>query len=398
MRKMREAVIVATARTGMAKSFRGSFNQTRPDDMAAHCIKALLQKVPQLDPKEIDDVVMGTGFPEGPQGFNVGRNVAVIAGLPHEVAGSTVSRFCSSGLNAVAVAAHMVENEGAEAVIGGGLESITMLQNDFNKNNLFNPWLMDHYKQIYMPMGLTAEVVADRYKVSRASQDEYALASQQRTAAFQKAGKDKDEIVPMQVTMGVTDKATGQTSQKQVTVDRDECNRPETTLEGLQKLPGAFKETGSVTAGNSSQFSDGAAAVLIMSAEKASALGVKPLGFFRGCVFAGCEADEMGIGPVFAVPKLLKRAGLTIDDIDIVELNEAFASQTVYCRDRLGISMDQLNPNGGAISIGHPYGMTGARMTGTLLLELRRRRKRWGIVTMCIGGGMGAAGLFEAAV
>jgi len=397
MRKMREAVIVATARTGMAKSFRGSFNQTRPDDMAAHCIKALLQKVPQLDPKEIDDVVMGTGFPEGPQGFNVGRNVAVIAGLPHEVAGSTVSRFCSSGLNAVAVAAHMVENEGAEAVIGGGLESITMLQNDFNKNNLFNPWLMDHYKQIYMPMGLTAEVVADRYKVSRASQDEYALASQQRTAAFQKAGKDKDEIVPMQVTMGVTDKATGQTSQKQVTVDRDECNRPETTLEGLQKLPGAFKETGSVTAGNSSQFSDGAAAVLIMSAEKASALGVKPLGFFRGTVFAGCEADEMGIGPVFAVPKLLKRAGLTIDDIDIVELNEAFASQTVYCRDRLGISMDQLNPNGGAIAIGHPYGMTGARMTGTLLLELRRRRKRWGIVTMCIGGGMGAAGLFEAA-
>ena len=397
MRKMREAVIVATARTGMAKSFRGSFNQTRPDDMGAHCIKALLQKVPQLDPKEIDDVVMGTGFPEGPQGFNVGRNVAVIAGLPHEV---PIERQPArlSGLNAVAVAAHMVENEGAEAVIGGGLESITMLQNDFNKNNLFNPWLMDHYKQIYMPMGLTAEVVAERYKVSRELQDEYALASQQRTAAFQKAGKDKDEIVPMSVTMGVTDKATGQTSQKQVTVDRDERNRLETTLEGLQKLPGAFKETGSVTAGNSSQFSDGAAAVLIMSAEKASALGVKPLGFFRGTVFAGCEADEMGIGPVFAVPKLLKRAGLTIDDIDIVELNEAFASQTVYCRDRLGISMDQLNPNGGAIAIGHPYGMTGARMTGTLLLELRRRRKRWGIVTMFIGGGMGPAGLFEAAV
>jgi len=398
MRKMREAVIVATARTGLAKSFRGSFNQTRPDDMAAHCIKALTQKVPQLDPKEIDDVVMGTGFPEGPQGFNVGRNVAVMAGLPTDVPGSTVSRFCSSGLNAIAVAAHMVESEGAEAVIGGGLESITMLQNDFNKNNLFNPWLMDHYKQIYMPMGLTAEVVAERYKVTREAQDEYALASQQRTAEFQKSGKLKDELVPMTVKMQVTDKATGQTSEKEVTVDRDECNRPETTMESLQKLAPAFKETGTVTAGNASQFSDGAAAVLIMSAEKAQALGVKPLGFFRGTVFAGCEADEMGIGPVFAVPKLLKRAGLTIDDIDIVELNEAFASQVVYCRDRLGITMEQLNPNGGSISIGHPYGMTGARMTGTLLLELQRQKKRWGIVTMCIGGGMGAAGLFEAAL
>jgi acetyl-CoA acyltransferase len=398
MRKMREAVIVATARTGMAKSFRGSFNLTRPDDMAAHAIKAAVAKVPQLDQKEIDDCVFGTGFPEGPQGFNVGRNVAVMAGLPHEVAGSTVSRFCSSGLNAVAVAAHMVEVEGADAVIAGGLESITMMQNDFNKVNLFNPWLMEHYKQIYMPMGLTAEVVADRYKVSREKQDELALASQQRTAKFQESGKDKEEIAPMTVTMELTDKATGEKSQKQVTVDRDECNRPSTTLENLQKLPGAFKEGGSVTAGNSSQFSDGAAAVVIMSLDRAQQLGIKPLGFFRGCVFAGCEADEMGIGPVFAVPKLLKRAGLTIDDIDIVELNEAFASQAVYCRDRLGIPQEKLNPNGGAISIGHPYGMTGARMTGTLLLELQRQKKRWGIVTMCIGGGMGAAGLFEAAL
>ncbi len=398
MRKMREAVIVATARTGLAKSFRGSFNMTRPDDMAAHAIKAAVAKVPQLDPKEIDDCVFGTGFPEGPQGFNVGRNVAIMAGLPHEVAGSTVSRFCSSGLNAVAVAAHMIEVEGADAVIGGGLESITMMQNDFNKTNLFNPWLMDHYKQVYMPMGLTAEIVADRYKVSREKQDELALASQQRTAAFQSSGKDKDEIAPMTVTMELTDKATGEKSQKQVTVDRDECNRPSTTMENLTKLPGAFKEGGSVTAGNSSQFSDGAAAVLMMSAERAQQLGIKPLGFFRGCVFAGCEADEMGIGPVFAVPKLLKRAGLTIDDIDIVELNEAFASQAVYCRDRLGIPQEKLNPNGGAISIGHPYGMTGARMTGTLLLELQRQKKRWGIVTMCIGGGMGAAGLFEAAL
>jgi acetyl-CoA acyltransferase len=398
MRKMREAVIVSTARTGLAKSFRGSFNQTRPDDMAAHCIKAALAKVPKLDPHEIDDVVIGTGFPEGPQGFNVGRNVAVMAGLPATVPGSTVSRFCSSGLNAVAVAAHMVENEGADAVIGGGIESITMLQNDMNTKNLFNPWLLDHYKQIYMPMGLTAEVVAERYKVGREAQDDYALLSQQRTAAFQASGKHKDEIAPMTVTMQVTDKATGATSEKQVTVDRDECNRPETTIENLRKLAPAFKPDGSVTAGNASQFSDGASANVIMSAERAKALGIAPLGYFRGCVFAGCEADEMGIGPVFAVPKLLERAGLTIKDIGIVELNEAFASQVLYCKDKLGISLEQLNPNGGSISIGHPYGMTGSRMTGTLLLELRRRKQRYGIVTMCIGGGMGAAGLFEAAL
>ena len=393
----REAVIVASQRTGLAKSFRGSFNLTRPDDMAAHCIKAVLQKVSQLDGKEIEDVVMGCGFPEGPQGFNAGRNVAIIAGLPVTVPGTTLNRFCSSGLNAIAVAAHMVQNEGAEAVIGGGLESITMLQNDFNKTNLFNPWLLEHKKAIYMPMGQTAEIVAERYKISREQQDEFALLSQQRTAAAQQAGKFKDEIVPMTVTMEVTDKATGAKSQKQVTVDRDECNRPDTTLEGLAKLPPAFPGGRSVTAGNSSQFSDGASATLLMSAERAKALGVKPLGVFRGCVFAGCEPDEMGIGPVFAVPKLLKKAGLRIDDIDIVELNEAFASQSVYCRDRLGIDPARLNPNGGAISIGHPYGMTGSRMTGTLLLELRRQKKRWGIVTMCIGGGMGAAGLFEAA-
>jgi len=396
MAKKQEAVIVATARTGLAKSFRGSFNLTRPDDLAAACIKEVMKKTPQLDPKEIDDVVMGTGFPEGPQGFNVGRNVAVMAGLPVTVAGQTVSRFCSSGLQAVATAAHMVENEGAAAVVGGGLESITMMQNDFNKHNLFNPWLMEHKKAIYMPMGLTAEIVAERYKVSREKQDELALASQQRTAAAQQSGKFKDEIFPMTVTMEVTDKATGTKSQKQSTIDKDECNRPETTAEGLAKLPGAFKEGGSVTAGNSSQFSDGASACLIMSGERAQALGIKPLGIFRGFVVAGCEPDEMGIGPVFAVPKLLERNGLTIDDIDIFEINEAFASQAVYCRDRLGIDPQKLNPNGGAISIGHPYGMTGSRMVGTLLLELRRQNKKYGIVTMCIGGGMGAAGLFEA--
>jgi acetyl-CoA acyltransferase len=394
---MREAVIVASVRTGMAKSFRGSFNLTRPDDLAAHCVRAALEKVPQLAPAEIEDVIMGAGFPEGPQGFNVGRNVALAAGLPVTVPGGTVSRFCSSGLNAVAVAAHMVQLEGAEAVIGGGLESITMMQNDFNKKNLFNPYFKDHHTAVYMPMGLTAEIVAERYKVSREAQDEYALLSQQRTAAAQRAGKFKDEILPLKVTTEVTDKATGEKTRKEVLVERDECNRPDTTLEGLAKLPPAFKEGGTVTAGNSSQFSDGASATLIMSAERAKALGIKPLGYFRGCVFAACEPDEMGIGPVFAVPKLLKIAGLKLDDIDIVELNEAFASQVVYCRDRLGIDPAKLNPNGGSISIGHPYGMTGSRMTGTLLHELRRQKKRWGIVTMCIGGGMGAAGLFEAA-
>lgn len=396
-RPRREAVIVATARTGLAKSFRGSFNLTRPDDMAAHCVRELMKQVPQLDPAEIGDVVMGTGFPEGPQGFNVGRNVAVMAGLPITVPGSTVSRFCSSGLNAVAVGAHMVENEGADAVIVGGLESITMLQNEFNKNNLFNPWLLDHKKDIYMPMGLTAEIVADRYKVSREAQDEFALISQQRTAAAQAADKFADEIVPMSVPMEVKDKTTGETSQRDVTVTRDECNRPDTTIEGLAKLKPAFKEDGTVTAGNASQFSDGAAANLIMSLDRAKALGIKPLGVFRGFTVAACEPDEMGIGPVFAVPKLLQNAGLTLNDIEIVELNEAFASQAVYCRDRLGIDPAKLNPNGGAISIGHPYGMTGSRMTGTLLLELRRQKKTYGIVTMCVGGGMGAAGLFEAA-
>jgi len=394
---MNEVVIVATARTGLAKSFRGSFNLTRPDDMAAHCVKEALKKVPQLDPAMVEDVVMGTGFPEGPQGFNVGRNVAVMAGLPVTVPGTTVSRFCSSGLNAVAVAAQQIQSGCAEVVVGGGLESITMMQNDFNKKNLFNPWLMEHKKDIYMPMGLTAEVVAKRYGVSRDKQDELALWSQQRTAAAQKSGKLAEEIAPMTVTMQLTDKATGATSEKQVIVDRDECNRPETTAEGLAKLPPAFNpDGGTVTAGNSSQFSDGASACILMSANKAKELNIKPLGFYRGCVFAGCEPDEMGIGPVFAIPKLLKQHGLKIDDIDIVELNEAFASQAVYCRDRLGIDPTKFNPNGGAISIGHPYGMTGSRMTGALLLELNRQKKRWGIVSMCIGGGMGAAGLFEA--
>jgi acetyl-CoA acyltransferase len=343
---MREAVIVASSRSGLAKSFRGSFNLTRPDDIAAHCVKDVLRKVPQLDPVEIDDVIMGTGFPEGPQGFNVGRNVALLAGLPVTIAGGTVSRFCSSGLNAVAVAAQHVQSGGADVIVAGGMESITMLQNDFNKKNLFNPWFKDHHSAVYMPMGQTAEIVAKRYKVTRQAQDEYALLSQQRTAAGQKSGFFKDEIAPMKATMELVDKATGEKSLKEVVVDRDECNRPDTTLEGLAKLPGAFDPAGSVTAGNSSQFSDGASATLVMSHDKAKQLGVRILGFFRGCVFAACEPDEMGIGPVFAVPKLLKMAGVKLADIDVVELNEAFASQVVYCRDKLGIDPAKLNPNG----------------------------------------------------
>ncbi len=395
---MREAVIVASSRTPLAKSFRGSFNITRPDDLAALCIKDLMKKVPQLDPVELEDVVLGCAFPEGPQGFNMARNAALLAGLPVTTAGTTINRFCSSGLQAIAFGAHQIMNEGTDVVMAGGSESITMLQNDWNKKDVFNPWLMENLRAIYMPMGITAEVVAERYAVSREAQDRYALSSQQRTAAAQKAGRFDDEIFPVSTTCLVKDKATGQESKKDVTVKMDECNRPDTTLEGLAKLPPAFNpERGTVTAGNASQFSDGASVTLLMSAEKAKALGVKPLGIFRGFQVAACEPDEMGIGPVFAVPKLLKHTGKKLADIDVIELNEAFASQVVYCRDKLGLDPDKLNPNGGSISIGHPYGMTGSRCTGTILQELRRSKKRYGIVTMCIGGGMGAAGLFEAA-
>jgi acetyl-CoA acetyltransferase family protein len=394
---MREAVVVASARSGLAKSFRGSFNLTRPDDIAVRCVREVLRRVPELDPVEIDDVILGAGFPEGPQGSNVGRTVALMSGLPATVPGSTVSRFCASGLNAIAIAARMIEGGSYDVAIAGGLESITMLQNDYNRKNLANPWLLEHKKDIYMPMGQTAEVVAGRYGIPRERQDEFALSSQQRTAAAQRAAKFKDEILPLTVPMQVTDKATGETSTREVTVDRDECNRPDTTLEGLAKLPPAFTEGGTVTAGNASQLSDGASVALLMSAERAAALGVRPLGVFRGFTVAACEPDEMGIGPVFAVPKLLRQVGLRLDDIDVVELNEAFASQALYCRDRLGIDPAKLNPNGGAISIGHPYGMTGARLVGTVLYELRRLRKRYGLITMCVGGGMGAAGLVEAA-
>jgi acetyl-CoA acyltransferase len=393
---MREAVVVTSSRTALAKSFRGSFNLTRPDDLAAHCIKDVLRKTRQLDPTEIEDVVLGCGQPHGVQGHNVARVSAMIAGLPTSVAGTTINRFCSSGLQSIALAAHQIINEGVDAAIGGGVESITMAQRD----NDPNPVLKERLPGIYMVMGDTAEVVAKRYKISREAQDEYSLLSQQRTARAQQEGFFEDEIAPMRVTRGILDKKTGQIAGKEdVCCDKDECNRPDTTLEGLLALKPHFDPhsgQGSVTAGNASQLSDGASATLVMSRQRADQLGIPYKLVFRGFQVAGCEPDEMGIGPVFAVPKLLKRIGLTMDDIDVWELNEAFAVQVVYCRDRLGIDPDKLNVNGGSIAIGHPFGMTGSRMVGTLANEMARRPKaRYGVVTMCIGGGQGAAGLFE---
>jgi acetyl-CoA acetyltransferase family protein len=393
---MREAVVVASSRTPLAKSFRGSFNLTRPDDLAAHCINDVLRKTPQLDPAEIEDVILGCGQPHGVAGTNVARVATLRAGLPVSVAATTVNRFCSSGLQSVAMAAHQIINEGVEAAIGGGVESITMMSRDSHPNQ----WVLEHKPGIYMVMGDTAEVVAKRYKVSREAQDVYSLSSQQRTARAQEEGFFKEELAPMKVTRGILDKKTGEIVGKEEHVcGRDECNRPDTTLEGLATLKPHFDQTsgqGTVTAGNSSQLSDGASATLLMSAERAKALGVTPKLIFRGFAVAGCEPDEMGIGPVFAVPKLLKRHGLTVDDIDVWELNEAFAVQVVYCRDRFGIDPAKLNVNGGAISIGHPFGMTGSRMVGTLANEMLRRKAKYGVVTMCIGGGQGAAGLFEA--
>ena len=393
---MREAVVVASSRTPLAKSFRGSFNLTRPDDLAAHCIRDVLKKVPQLPPEEIEDVILGCGQPHGAQGNNIARVAAIRAELPVSVAGITVNRFCSSGLQAVAMAAHEIINEGADASIGGGVESITMMSRDSNPN----PWVLEHEPGIYMVMGDTAEVVAKRYKISREAQDAYSLLSQQRIARAQAEGFFNEELAPMNVTRGIVDKKTGEiVSQEEHLCDRDECNRPDTTLEGLAALKPYFDQTsgeGTVTAGNTSQLSDGASATLLMSSDRARALGVEPKLIFRGFVVAGCEPDEMGIGPVFAVPKLLKRHGLKIDDIDLWELNEAFAVQVVYCRDRLGIDPEKLNVNGGSIAIGHPFGMTGSRMVGTMANEMLRRRAKLGVVTMCIGGGQGAAGLFEA--
>jgi acetyl-CoA acetyltransferase family protein len=392
---VRQAVIVSSARTPLAKSHRGSFNITRPDDLAAHCIVEALKKVPALDPATIEEVILGCGQPHGPQGHNVARVAALRAGLPVTTAGVTVNRFCNSGLQAIVQAAHMVINEGVEAAIGGGVESITMMQRD----NSPNPVVKQEHPGLYMVMGETAEVVAKRYNVSRQAQDEYSLVSQQRVAKAQQDGFFAGEIAPIQVTRAILDKKTGdKVGEETAVIDRDECNRPDTTLEGLQKLPPVFDTTsgtGSVTAGNSSQLSDGASATVVVSSDVANALGLKPLLVFRGYAAAGCEPDEMGIGPVFAVPKLLEKHGLRVEDIDVWELNEAFASQVVYCRDRLGIPMDRLNVNGGSIAIGHPFGMTGSRLVGTLASEMQRRRARYGVVTMCVGGGQGAAALFE---
>ena len=394
---MREAVIVASTRTPLAKSFRGSFNLTRPEDLVAHCIKDVLKKTPNLDPAEIEDVVLGCGQPHGAQGQNIGRTAAMLSGLPTSVAGTTINRFCSSGLQAIAVAAHQIINEGVDAAIGGGVESITMLTRDNNPH----PVLLEKMPGIYMVMGNTAEVVAKRYKINRQPQDEYSLLSQQRTARAQKENFFDAEIAPITVTRGLLDKKTGEiVSKEEATVNRDECNRPDTTLEGLLALKPHFDPDsgqGTVTAGNSSQLSDGASTTLLMSRERADQLKIPYKLIFRGFQVAGCEPDEMGIGPVFAVPKLLKRNGLKIDDIDLWELNEAFAVQVIYCQDRLGIDPQKLNVNGGSVAIGHPFGMTGSRMVGTLANEMARRNARYGVVTMCVGGGQGAAGLFERA-
>ena len=394
---MREAVVVASSRTALAKSYRGSFNLTRPDDLAAHCIRDVLRKTPKLDPAEIEDVVLGCAQPHGPQGQNVARVAAMLAGLPTSVAGTTINRFCSSGLQAIALVAHQIIHEGVNAAIGGGVESISLTPRDYNPH----PELLERLPGLYMVMGVTAEVVAKRYKVSREVQDEYALLSQQRTARAQREGFFASEIAPIQVTRAVLDKKTGEAiGKEEVCADRDECNRPDTTLAGLLALKPYFDPdsgAGTVTAGNSSQLSDGASATLLMSRERAEQLGISYKLVFRGFQVAGCDPDEMGIGPVFAVPKLLKRTGVRMEDIDLWELNEAFAVQVVYCRDRLGIDPEKLNVNGGSVSIGHPYGMTGSRLVGTLANEMARRKARFGVVTMCVGGGQGAAGLFERA-
>ena len=392
---MRDVVIVDSVRTGLAKSFRGKFNMTRPDDMAAHCVDALLTRN-GIDPKLVDDCIVGAGSNEGAQGMNIGRNVAVLSRLGNPVAGMTLNRFCSSGLQAIAIAANQVASGFSEIIVAGGVESITMTLKSMNMDNLFNPLLQQENPGIYYPMGKTAEIVANRYGISREVQDVYALQSQQRTARAQAEGLFADEIVPMTVKYLVEDKASGEKKIVDGVVEADDCNRPDTTLESLAKLQPAFDPAGSVTAGNASQLSDGASMTLVMSLEKALELGLKPKAYFRGFTVAGCEPDEMGIGPVFSVPKLLKAKGLSVADIDLWELNEAFASQCLYCRDKLEIDNDKYNVNGGSISIGHPFGMTGSRQVGHLVRELQRRELRYGIVTMCVGGGMGATGLFEA--
>jgi acetyl-CoA acyltransferase len=379
---MRDVVIVDNIRTGLAKSFRGSFNLTRSDDMVAHVIDALLERNPKVAPDEVEDVVLGMAMHEGEQTGNLARLAVTLSKLPVTTAGTSINRFCSSGVQAIAFAANQVASGQTEVAMAGGVESISMNARQEAARYEKNPVLLEHKPDIFMAMGNTAEVVARRYGVTREQQDEYALQSQQRYAAAVDAGWIAEEIAPMDVTMHVVDKATGDESQADVSVDRDECNRPNTTLEGLAGLKPAFEDDGTVTAGNASQLSDGASMTLLMSAERAAQLGLEPMGIFRGLTVAGCEPDEMGIGPVFSVPRLLKNAGMSMNDIDLWELNEAFASQCVYCRDTLEIDNDIYNVNGGSIAIGHPFGMTGSRMAGQLLRELKRRGKRFGVVTL----------------
>jgi acetyl-CoA acyltransferase len=394
---MTDVVIVDSVRTGLAKAFRGSFNLTRSDDMLAHCIDALLERNPAVSPEEVEDVVVGAASHVGEQDGNLARLAVVLSKLPITTAGMTINRFCSSGLQSIALAANQIASGQTQVAIAGGVDSISMRNRMEAGKAEQNPRLLEEKPDIFMAMGNTAEVVARRYQVTREAQDEYGLQSQRRYAAAVEAGYIAEEIVPMAATMLKVDKETGEQSRVDVVVDRDECNRPNTTLDGLASLPPAFEEDGTVTAGNASQLSDGASMTLLMTAERAGQLGLSPLGVFRGFSVAGCEPDEMGIGPVFAIPRLLANAGISQGDIDLWELNEAFASQALYCRDALDIDNEIYNVHGGSISIGHPFGMTGSRMTGVVLRELQRRNQRYGVVTMCIGGGQGAAGLFEAA-